>query len=423
MYTYNVGVIGLGRVGLPLALMFANQGLKVIGFDINMDLINQIQNKIMPFNEPGFADILRKVDFYSTSNMNYLNSVQHIIITVGTPLLSHIETDLSQINKVLDEIISRLKPGQNIILRSTVSPNTTEYVRKRIENETSYIVGSDVFLSFCPERIAEGKAYSELKTLPQIIGANDEYSYMKAHELFEVLSEDILKTDYLSAELVKLFNNISRYIQFAVSNQFALISQSLGANVYDIIEMANYKYPRGMIAKPGLTAGTCLRKDFGMINETIPYTDLLLAAWKINEYIPKFLVEISQNNESLFKKNVAILGYTFKSEADDIRDSLVPKLYRYITRQVPNKVVIHEPYLGERIEDFANNISVINVGLEEAIADADVIFIAINHKVFLNLKNIMVNHAKDDQVHIIDIWNTMAMNRVDFLISDLNDKR
>jgi UDP-N-acetyl-D-mannosaminuronic acid dehydrogenase len=179
----------------------------------------------------------------------------------------------------------------------------------------------------------------------------------KAEEIFKRLTGDIMHTTFVSAELVKLFNNISRYIHFAVSNQFSIIADNFGQNIYEIIEMANYKYPRGIIAKPGFTAGTCLRKDFGMINETIPYTDLLLSAWKINEFMPKFMVDNLQKRVAIYNKNVAVLGYSFKNDTDDTRDSLTPKLIRYIKREMPLEVRIHDPYLPKEIDCRYKNYS------------------------------------------------------------------
>ena len=251
--------------------------------------------------------------------------------------MAHIETDLSQLKKVLSVIIKYLVKGQNIILRSTVAPKTSKFVQLYVENNTKFVIGKDIYLSFCPERIAEGKAREELETLPQIIGSEDNNSGYRAEELFKNLTPKIFHTDFVSAELVKLFNNTYRYINFSISNQFAIIAEDYGVRIFDIIKMANTDYPRSNIPMPGLTAGSCLRKDFGMINETNSYSDLLLNAWKINEYIPKFLVEKALEFSAFTNKNIGILGYSFKKDTDDTRDSLVPKLVRYIEREVPRK--------------------------------------------------------------------------------------
>lgn len=405
-FIYDVGIIGIGRVGLPLALSLSMEGLNVLGIDRDENVIEKVNNKKMPFKEEGYDVVIKEVNLKATLDISEIKNAKNIIITVGTPLHAHIETDLSQIKSVITSIVDYIVPEHNIILRSTIAPNTTLFVKKLLEQKTKMKVGDKIFLSFCPERIAEGKALKELKELPQIIGSQDEMSGKRAEEVFSVLCKDILHTDYVSAELVKLFNNISRYILFSISNQFAMIADDYNANVYEILEMANYKYPRAVVSKPGFTAGTCLRKDFGMINEGNPYTDLMLSAWKINEYMPKFLVENLKRRIDIYDKNIAILGYTFKSNTDDIRDSLVPKLVRYIEREVPSIIKIHEPFLGNNIEsDYCNT------DLDDCLIDADIVFIATNHTSFSTERDVILNLIKPD-AWIVDIWNVWSSKKI-----------
>jgi UDP-N-acetyl-D-mannosaminuronic acid dehydrogenase len=413
MFQYDVGVIGTGRVGLPLALSFCKKGLKVLGFEINKTVINNINNKEMPFFEPGYGELLKMVDFYATDNMERIRKVENIIITVGTPLLHNIETDLSQIKKVLNSICPFINKGHNIILRSTVAPKTTEFIKKILEKHTGLTVGKDIFLSFCPERILEGKAMEELEQLPQIIGSEDKRSFEKSNALFQHLTCDIIHTDFKTAELIKLFNNISRYVYFALANELAIIAEDYGAEVYDILEKANYKYPRAINAKPGFTAGTCLRKDFGMINENIPYSDLLLSSWKINEFMPKFLLETLKKRTTVTDKAVTILGYTFKKDSDDTRDSLVPKLCRYIEREVPIDIKIHEPFINEgQVSDPINSFTFINYNMNDALENSQILFFATNHSGFEKGLQQIVSGIKDKEAWIIDIWNIGKINKV-----------
>jgi UDP-N-acetyl-D-mannosaminuronic acid dehydrogenase len=405
MFNYDVAIIGIGRVGLPLSLSLAESGFKVIGIDINEEIIQLVKNRKMPFEETGCDELIKRVEIAVESDIKNIASARNIIITVGTPLMSHIETDLRQITHVLNDIVSCIKPGHNLILRSTVAPGTTNFVKKYLEQKTNFVVGRDIFLSFCPERLAEGKALRELKELPQIIGAEDSESGLRARELFEKLTQDIFLTTYVSAELTKLFNNISRYIHFAVSNQFTMIADKYEQNILEIIHMSNYKYPRGVIAKPGLTAGTCLRKDFGMINEDIPYTDLLLSAWKINEFTPKFLIDGMKKRLDLYNKKVAVLGYTFKADTDDTRDSLAPKLLRYLERELPAEIRIHEPFLPDTFEDYKNNT------LEEAVSNADIVYIATNHSVFSKNSDSILKIAKQD-CWFVDIWGVLGKGEI-----------
>lgn len=357
----KIAVIGTGRVGLPLALTFIEKGLDVVGIDTNQELIDSVNDGIMPFHEPGYEELISSKKLKIYKDYAVLQDCDYIIITVGTPLLAHIETDLQYIKLVINSILPYLRQEQTILLRSTVAPGTSDFVKKFIEKNKNWILGRDFYLCFCPERIAEGKAYTELQTLPQIIGSEDMYSFNKANELFLKIVNDIFQTDFISAELTKLFNNISRYVYFGVSNYFAIIAEEYGVNVYDVIKMANYKYPRTIVALPGFTAGTCLRKDFGMINENLPFGDMLLSAWKVNEFMPKFIVNMIKQKTNIYHKMVGILGYSFKADTDDSRDSLVPKLVRYLEREVPNGILIHEP----NIKALSLDNKYANIKLEE----------------------------------------------------------
>jgi UDP-N-acetyl-D-mannosaminuronic acid dehydrogenase len=287
-------------------------------------------------------------------------------------------------------------------MRSTVSPETNKYIKNFINKNTKLKVGKDIFLSYCPERIAENHALEELDLLPQIIGTDDEKSFKSTKKIFEKFKIKIFKTNFLSAELVKLFNNNLRYIEFAMANQFAILANNFNQNIFEIIEMCNFKYPRGKIFKPGLTGGTCLRKDFGMLNEVNPNSDLFLSAWKINEYMPYHLVESTQKKIDLRNKIVGILGYTFKKNSDDLRESLVPKLVRQIEKKVPKKIIISDPCSKKsKFGTYKNS------GYENLVKNSDIIFIAINHDIFQ--KKTLIKLAKRN-VLFVDIWNHLQKN-------------
>ena len=399
----TAAVIGVGRVGLPLALFLESQGFRVVGIDIDRLLLERLARKEMPFREQGCQELLSRSRITFTDRYAAAAEADHIVITVGTPLRSHIETDLSLVHEVIRGLLPLLRPGQTIILRSTVAPETTAYLKQYIELHGPLRVGTDLGLAFCPERVAENNVLRELQLLPQIIGAEDEFSRERATLLFRPFGVRLMYTNYVSAELVKLFNNVSRYIDFAVANQFAIIANEYGQNIYELIRMANEDYPRGFIHSPGLTAGACLRKDFGMISERMSAPDLVLAAWKVNEYMPFHLVENISRYTPLYGKRVAVLGYTFKRNSDDERDTLVPKLIRYLERKVPRSIAICEPHLGDTMLDGHPNLP-----LEECVTGADVIFIAMNHDCFADARTI-VSLAKDG-AWIVDLWNCLKQN-------------
>ena len=362
----------------------------------------------MHFNEVGCDKLLKKSratfvnDIYSLKKIN----CSHYIITVGTPLRESVEVDLSYIKNVLFDLLKIIKKNQTLILRSTIGPETTNYVKKIIEEKTNFKIGKNLFLSFCPERLAENHALEELSTLPQIIGCEDDKSFEKANQIFKKFNVKIFKTNFLSAELVKLFNNNFRYIEFAIANQFTIIANSFNQNIYDIIKMCNFNYPRGQIKKPGLTGGTCLRKDFGMLNERSAYSDIFLSAWKINEFMPNHIANTIVENYKIENKTVGILGCAFKKNSDDLRESLVPKLIRQLEKKVPGEILLSEPNLKDK-KIFGYQ----NVNYEKILKKANIIIIAINHKRF-NSK-IILNNLKKNQI-VVDIWNHLNKNQFFF---------
>jgi len=174
--------------------------------------------------------------------------------------------------------------------------------------------------------------------------------------------------------------------------------------------MTNYKYPRGTIEQPGFTAGTCLRKDFGMINESIPYTDLLLSAWKINEFMPKFLVENTKKRIKIHNKNISVLGYTFKKDVDDVRDSLIPKLIRYLERETPKNIFVNDPNLGKSINENYQNVK-----LDSCIPISDIVYIAINHRQYEKKIRGIISLAKKG-TWVIDLWNVSKKGKIFYKI-------
>ncbi len=411
MFKYEVCIVGTGRVGLPLGLSLVDVGVNATGVDLDENLRNAVNNGRMPFHEPGYDELVasKKFKIHGTPEGIVSNSAT-IIITVGTPLHNHIETDLSQIQRVLEGLKEYFRKEQLIILRSTVAPGTTTYVKKWIERNTDFTVGKDLSLCFCPERIAEGVAYAELRSLPQICGAEDDASRDAAGELFGKLAPEIMKTDFITAELVKLFNNISRYINFAVANQFALIADNFGANIYETRRLANHDYPRCNLAMPGFTAGTCLRKDFGMINEWSPYPDMLLSAWKMNEFTPAMLVQQLMERTKIHDRKVAVLGFTFKQDTDDIRDSLVPKLCRYIHRQLPMELRITDHHLSDPIEEPSADKPLKNWAISDALDGVDCVFVATNHTGY---GDVLKELGKTNpEVWVADIWNVGGIDQI-----------
>lgn len=416
----KVAIVGIGRVGLPLALVLADSGFFVYGIGRDPKKIDKIKKGIMPFIEKGADFLLKKYinkNFTATTSYKIIKDVDVAILTLGTPIDENMNPVYDQIDTALEMMKPYLKENQLLLLRSTVAPETTEYVKLYINDLKKLKVGKNFYLAFCPERIAEGYAIEEIKSIPQIIGGVDPKSTQKAVEFFNQIGVECLATDSISAELGKLFTNMYRYLSFAIANEFMVIAGKYHKDIYQIVNLVNKNYKRGGLALPGLTAGPCLFKDGLFLISDLPYADLILTSWKINESIPLYLVTKIRERIKLDGKKVAILGLAFKPEIDDIRESLSFKVRKAFLRERA-QVILHDPYVSEYPRQ------VIEQDVYKALKGAEVVFIATNHKVYRELNIKKVSEIVHKNCIICDVWNVFNTNKIVFTVNSLlNHKR
>jgi UDP-N-acetyl-D-mannosaminuronic acid dehydrogenase len=410
----EVAVIGLGRIGLPLAVSFADRGLRVLGIDKDPERLQTVRNGRMPFAEPGAQEALERVHAAGTLTISDrvadATLAEHIVITLGTPSLSHVEIDISDIRSALDDLLPHLQPGHTIALRSTIAPGTTEFVAGYIAKHRAFQIGEDIFVAHAPERIAAGRFFEEIGTLPCIIGGVDDASGERVGSLFAIFGAPIVQTTPAQAELAKIWTNILRYANFALPNLLMMDCEQHGANVFEVIDLINRDYPRGGIAMPGFTAGTCLRKDFAFSEERSNAPGMLLAVSRVNESVPLFLVEgMKRRLGSLNGRKIAVLGLAFKGNTDDERDSLAHKLVRLLERELAD-VAVHDPRVATPTPPF-----------EEAVASADAIVVAANHDEFAGSGplRVIAELAGEDAL-IVDPWNCFGAAQVFAYVAELS---
>jgi UDP-N-acetyl-D-mannosaminuronic acid dehydrogenase len=404
--SHDVAVIGLGRVGLPLAITFADHGLSVLGIDKDAELLGTLKAGRMPFKEPDTEDPLARVVASQHLELSERAAdaaqAEAIVLTLGTPSFSHIEIDMSDIRTVLDALLPYLREGHLLVLRSTVAPHTTEFVAGYLEKNRGFTVGENIFVAHVPERIAADRFMAEIGALPCIVGGVGEGSGERAARLFEVLGAPIVQTTPVQAELAKIWANILRYATFALPNLLMMDCERYGANVFEVIDLINRDYPRGGIAQPGFTGGTCLRKDFAFSEERSNAPGMLLAVSRVNESVPLFLVEgVKRRLGDLRERKVAVLGLAFKGDTDDARDSLSHKLIRLLERELAD-VAVHDPVVATP-----------TTGFDDAVAGADVVVVATNHSAYSTadaLATIARTAAADCLV--VDPWNAFGAAQV-----------
>lgn len=397
---FTLAVIGLGRVGLPLATVFASSKVMTIGVDKNKALVEKVRNAIVPFYEPGLDFLLSKVIgkyLIVTEDIGEaIDKADVFIITVGTPLTTDMQPDYSYLLSALKPLASALLKGKMVIIRSTTSPGTLENLVKPALEKTGLKAGKDFGLAACPERIAEGKAIEELKALPEIIGGVNDISCKIAGEVFKRINprKKIIYTTPINAELAKLFTNVFRYVNFALANEFALLAERCGGDAFEAIRIANLDYPRGGIPLPGLTGGPCLSKDgYYLLHDQI-FPDIIMVAWRLNEFLPLYIVnrlaeELKRMNKSLMDMRVGVLGLTYKKDIDDTRYSPAERLVRLL-RIHGVGTMVHDPYVAG------------TSSLEEVLANAEILILAVNHSVFAGLEERIESHQNIELVY--DCW-------------------
>jgi UDP-N-acetyl-D-mannosaminuronic acid dehydrogenase len=402
----SISVIGLGRVGLPLALSFADRGARVLGVDHDRAVLDAIRAGRMPWAESGTQELLDRVS--ATGRLQLAEraadaaAADDIVITIGTPSFFHFESDLRQVRAAVDDLLPLLRPGHSLILRSTIAPGTTEFVAGYVEKRRGLKVGEDIYVAHAPERIAAGRFMEEISTLPCIVGGVGDASTERAATTFSVFGAPIVRTTPVQAELAKIWTNILRYATFALPNLLMMDCERYDANVFEVIDLINHDYPRGGIAMPGLTAGTCLRKDFVFSEERSNSPGMLLAVSRVHEAVPLFLVEgIQRRVGSLSSRKIAVLGLTFKRNTDDERDSLSPKLIRLLERELAD-VAVCDPVAPTPTQPLA-----------DAVRDADVVIIATNHSAFETPEaiNEIVSGTSEDCL-LVDPWNALGTSQV-----------
>ena len=371
-----VVVGGCGHVGLPLGIALADRGLSVSLYDLNEQTVATVNQGVMPFSEAGAEERLREVlgngRLHATTDASVVREAENVVVVIGTPVDEHLNPDPHGVAKAIESLADHLVDGQLIVLRSTVYPGVTALVERLIAR-----LGRSIDVTFCPERIAEGKAMVELYQLPQIVSGRTECGVARARRLFEHLAEEIIELEPEEAELAKLFTNTWRYIKFATANQLYMIANERGLDYERIRHAVTWNYPRAAdMPRAGFAAGPCLFKDtmqlaaFNNNNFTLGHASMM-----INEGLPLYMVAKLEQQYDLSAMTVGLLGMAFKPESEDIRSSLSYKLKR-ILRFKAQRVLTTDPFVTADPDLLP---------LDEVVAQSDLLIIATPHAAYAGL--------------------------------------
>jgi len=387
--TAVIGVIGLGYVGLPVAAMFAQKGFSVIGVDIKAERVEMINAGKNPIegDEPGLAELLADVtstgNLCATADYHTLTKADIILIDVETPVDESNQPRYHALRSVCDSLGAVLSDGAMVIVESTIAPGTIEgVVRPLLEKSSGKQVNDGFALGACPERVMPGKLLLNLRTMSRVCGGSTEETAVTMTQLYRhVVEGDLDTADPITAELVKTTENAYRDVQIAFANEVALISESVGANVWRVRELVN-KSPYRQMHLPGAgVGGHCIPKDPWLLahgaGDDVPIR-LIPQARAINDGMPLHMVNMLMSAFSHFgidpfSSKVAVLGYAYLADSDDTRNSPSEVLVAQLYKESIN-VVIHDPWVANH-----------QGGVLTAVDGCDAVILMVAHQAYQDL--------------------------------------
>jgi UDP-N-acetyl-D-mannosaminuronic acid dehydrogenase len=397
--TAKIGVIGLGYVGLPLACLFAKKGFTVIGADIKKEVVEKINDKKTPINEPGLEEILEEIVVKkklsaSTDGGTVVREADIIFLVVQTPIDKDKQPDLNAFKTAWETVSRNLSPGKLLISESTVPPGTMKGVVVPILEKRGLKAGEDFYLAYSPERAIPTKTLQEIRENGRIVGGLTKKSAELAALIYsQIIKGDISREDIETAEMVKVIENAYRDVNIAFANEIALLCEKREIDGKRAIELAN-KHPRVNILNPGPgVGGHCIPKDpyflLKSAEESGIELKLISSARKINESMPRHVLKVIKKslrevNKDPEKSKVSILGIAYKGNTDDSRNSPAEPIVRGLMMDNIN-VISHDPFVSQ---DFGGNFS---NSLEEVVTDSDCVVFIADHDYYreMDLHNFM----------------------------------
>ncbi|MEE8059765.1 MAG: UDP-N-acetyl-D-mannosamine dehydrogenase [Pseudomonadales bacterium] len=385
----KICVMGLGYIGLPTASLLGTKGYNVQGVDISQNVVDTINDGRIHIVEPDL-DIMVKSAVQGGKLKASLEPCEAdiFIIAVPTPFKedslepNRKQPDLSYVAEATKKISPYVKPGNLVILESTSPVGTTDEVVTKILKEEGHNVGDEVFVAHCPERVLPGRILIELVENDRVVGGVNEASTQAAVDFYEeFVRGEVLATTAKTAEMVKLTENSSRDVQIAFANELSMICGSEGINTWEVIELAN-RHPRVNILKPGPgVGGHCIAVDpWFIVDRTPEYSNLIRTAREVNDSKPDWVIERVKKCADKFKSPViACLGLAFKADVDDLRESPASDIVKKLQEEKVGNLLVCEPNLNSH-KDFDL------VSVEEAVSQADILLLLVDHKKFKGLK-------------------------------------
>lgn len=400
----KICVIGLGYIGLPTALLLSKNH-EVYGCDINKEVVAKINNREVPFLEPGMNEIIQESNIVAATHPVESDI---FIICVPTPFDKEVRmADLRYVKNALEDITPYLRPGNLVVIESTIPPGTCEKIAIPVLEKSNLVVGKDIFLSHCPERAIPGRTFFEMVHNDRLIGGiNKKSTDLTVGIYSSFVQGNIYKTDSRTAEFVKLIENTFRDVNIALANELAMLAEDIGINVWEAIGLAN-KHPRVNILSPGPgVGGHCIAIDPWFLTESSCNAKLITMAREINDGMPSFIIsKVKRIFQAAGIKNpiISIFGVAYKGNIDDTRETPALKLIKLCEKEGWN-VKIFDP----RVKKFEYPL----LSIQEALENSNLIIIEVEHDEFKKLDADMVAGLVANRI-ILDTKN--IINTQDFV--------
>ena len=388
--TAVIGIVGLGYVGLPLALAFSKAGFKVLGFDIQqkrVDLVNKGQSYIADVSSASLSAVVATKDLEATTDQSRIKEVDAICICVPTPLTKTKDPELSYVISESETVSKYLQPGQLVVLESTTYPGTTREVMLPILERSGLKAGRDFYLAFSPERVDPGSKNFNIKNTPKVVGGIDSKSTKLAELLYSQVADVVVTVSSPEvAEMTKVFENVFRNVNIALVNELTLLCEKMGISVWEVIDAAATK-PFGYMPfypGPGI-GGHCIPLDpYYLANKAREYdfhTRFIELAADINEQMPYYVVSrimeaLNAKGKSLKGANILMLGVAYKRDVEDTRESPSLKLIQLLREKGAN-VSYNDPYVAN-IKVSESTMTSVEL-TDKRLSKADCVVIATDH--------------------------------------------
>lgn len=402
----KLNVLGLGYIGLPTASMFATHGFKVVGVDVNNHVVETLNNGEIHLQEPGLQTLVQAG--LRSGNLQIKGQPEPAdvyIIAVPTPISTNKQANMSYVEAAANAIVPHLRPGNLVILESTSPPGATRNILAPILGKSGLDPEKDLLVVHSPERVLPGRILVELVENARVIGGLTREAAEAACELYSVFVQgEIHITDATVAEMVKLMENTFRDVNIALANEFALIAEYMGVNVWEAISIANL-HPRVNILRPGPgVGGHCIAVDPWFLVQAAPdISQLITAARNINDNMPQHVVSQVQSLVAGYSSpTIAALGLAYKADVDDTRESPAITIVQQL-QTLGYTVVAHDPFV-----EACDGVSLVH-SVETAVTNADCLLILTDHTSF---KNIDPNQIAIIMRHknLLDTRHTLSSN-------------